>query len=90
MAKTDRDVRASLARAAEALLGRTLQPSEVDDLMRRLQRADGTFRDRANEALRGFTGFTDTQIRVKAASSDNADRVIKDLENILDDWKPGT
>lgn len=90
MAKTDKQVEASLRAAAEALVGRALRPDEVADLMRRLNRADGTYRQKANEALRGFTGLTNEQIRMKAAASDNTDRIMTDMQSVLDDWKPGT
>jgi hypothetical protein len=90
MAKSDKQVEQAITKAAEALLSRPLLPHEVADLVRRMQRADGTFRQRANEALRGLTGLTDAQIKIRAATSDNTDRVITDMQNVLDEWVPGT
>jgi len=82
------DVVDALRRAAEALIGRSLTPDEVTQLIDLFNRADGSYREKAREALRRFTGLSEAQIREKTAASDNTDRVITDLHDILDKWKP--
>ncbi len=90
MPTTDRQVVDALRRAAENLLGRQLSQSEIDDLVRRFNNASGSYRAKSREALRGFTGLNESEIRTKTAASDNTDRIITDLDRTLDDWKPGT
>lgn len=90
MPTTNKQVVDALKRAAENLLGRTLTQTEADELVRRFNAAPGLHRERAREALRQFTGLTEEQLRVKAASSDNTDRLMGDLQQTMDDWKPGT
>ncbi len=90
MAKTDRQLTDALRRAAETLLGKGISDAEFNDLVNRFNRAQGNSQQRSIEALRGFTGFSEITIRAKAAASDNTDRIIRDLENTIDEWKPGT
>jgi len=87
---TDRDVVNALRRAAEALIGRRLTDEEAARLLALFNKARGTYRQRANEALRQFAGLTEAGIRKYAAASDNTDRIITDLEIVMDQWKPGT
>ena len=84
------DVRQALKKAAEALTGRELNLTEQTELVQAFDKAQGTNHVRAMSALSKFTRLDESTIIIKAAASDNTDRVIDDLKNTLDNWKPGT
>lgn len=85
---TDREFVEALRRAAEHLTGRQITRPELDGIIDRFRKSTKpTTRGRAFEALDGLWPLTEGQTK---AASDNADRVIRDLENVIDDWDPGT
>lgn len=87
---TDRELVDALQEAAEALIGRPLTHGERQRLIDSFNKATGTPQQRAREVLRNFTGLTEGQMDKRASASDNTDRVMDDLRNVLDTWKPGT
>jgi FKBP-type peptidyl-prolyl cis-trans isomerase (trigger factor) len=87
---TDQQLVDALKRAAEVLLGRALTQQEFDNLVARFNKATGTNQQRATEALRGLTNLTEAQIGQRKAASDNTDRIIRDLQDTADKWKPGS
>ena len=78
----------ALRKAAEGLLDRRLTADEARRLTGFFNRAKGTYSNRAREALKKITGHTGQWIEKRAAASDNTDRVIRDLESVLNDWNP--
>jgi hypothetical protein len=87
---TNSDLVRALRAAAQSLLDRSLTDTENQQLIELFNKAAGTHHERAKEALRRFTGLRQVDIEKRASASDNTDRVIRDLENVIDDWKPGT
>jgi hypothetical protein len=82
------DVTLALKKAAEALSGRQITLTEQNELVKAFNEAQGTSHVRAMSALSKFTRLDESTILIKAAASDNTDRVIDDLKNTLDNWKP--
>ena len=87
---TGDNVRDALRKAAEELLNRTLTRQEIDELIRRFNQAEGSYRDRAQGSIAEIYRIDRAQLVEKTAASDNTDRLINDLKRTLDDWKPGT
>lgn len=87
---TDRQLVTALQTAAEALLDHRLSESEQQQLLDYFNKASGSNQERGKEALRKITRLPQIDIHKRASASDNTDRVIRDLEDILSDWKPGT
>ncbi len=87
---TDRQLIAALNTAAATLLDRRLSEAEQKQLLDYFNNASGTHQERGKEALRKITSLPQIDIQKRASASDNTDRVIRDLEDILRDWKPGS
>ncbi len=87
---TDQQLLQSLIAAAEKLLGRTLTQAERHALVQHFNSTSGTTFDRAQEAIRKFSKLTEDQIMEKTAASDDTDRIMQDLKNAADNWKPGS
>lgn len=87
---TDRDLIRALESAAEALVGKTLSGADKQRLIDLFNKARGTNQDKAKEALRSIAGIGPQELQKRASASDNTDRVIRDLENVIDQWNPGT
>jgi len=85
---TDRDLINALKNAASKLTHRDiLTKTDEDKLIEYFNKAEGTSYQKAISALKAFSSLTSQQITEKAASSDDTDRVMQDLENVLKDWK---
>lgn len=80
---SDNEIKQALAKAAESLTKRTVTDDQKDRLLRSFKTRQGTIPDKITATLGEFTGLTPTQIHTKRASDDNADRAIRDLENVL-------
>jgi hypothetical protein len=76
----------ALRRAAEKILSRPLNTKEADDLYKDFQTATGTEREKADKALARATKLTEKEASQRA--SDNTDRVMQDLQNVIDSRKP--
>lgn len=85
---TDQDLANALKRAAENLVNRSLTEADINRLVDNFKREEGTARQKAREALRKFAGLTEQELSVKSAASDNTDRLIVDLQQTADNWKP--
>lgn len=86
----DRDLILAFKKAAEALLGRSITDEESSRLIKLFNETKGTHQQRALAALSQFADVSESLLLEKTAASDNTDRVISDLKNTLDNWKPGS
>ena len=80
---TNSDIINALKKAAEAILRRPLSQDEVISLSEHFSRAQGSNHERALIALKEQTKMSDKQLMEKAAASDNTDRIMQELENLL-------
>jgi hypothetical protein len=80
---TEKQIHEAIRAAVENLLEKRITQSQFDIVIDYYNKAKGTPEQRAKEALRKSTGLTDAIIEKRASASDNTDRVIRDLENIL-------
>ena len=78
-------IREALAKAAGALVERQLTADDKDSLYTNYLLTDGTENQKALKVLGQFTGLTPEQIQLKRSSDDNADRIFRDLEGLLDE-----
>jgi len=69
-------------RAGEILLERELEPQEIRTLTETFQQGEGTPYERAMRAIRRVLNVE--QIRSRGASSDNTDRAVRDLRDVLE------
>ncbi len=84
----DQQLIQALVSAAEKLLNRTLDQEERKALIKQFNKTSGpTFR-RAQEALIQFSKLTERQLQEKVAASDDTDRIMQDLKNVANEWKP--
>jgi len=74
------EIKRLLKEAAEKLIGRRLTDAEVAGLYRAYEAESGTLYEKAIKALSKTASFSERQIREKAASSDNLDRLMQDLK----------
>jgi hypothetical protein len=79
---TEYDVQNALANSASKLLRREVTAEEKQKLLIDFRAARGTPYQRALAALTKAVDLNESQIQIRAASSDDADRAIKDLEKI--------
>ncbi|MCK6468222.1 MAG: hypothetical protein L6Q53_08540 [Candidatus Brocadia sinica] len=87
---TDQQLVQVLVATTEKLLRRTLTQAERNTLIKHFNESSGTTFARAQEAIRQFSQLTERQIMEKVAASDDTDRIMQDLKNIADNWKPGS
>jgi uncharacterized protein Yka (UPF0111/DUF47 family) len=88
---TDKQLVDALRDAAEALLGRKLSQQEINELIaEHFNKATGTNRERARKAIKGFVNIEEGEIVKKSSASDDVDRKVRDLENVIDKWKAGS
>ena len=80
----------ALKKAAVSLIKRDLNEIEDKKLIEAFDKAAGTNYERALEALTEITNFSRVELLQKSASSDNADRAMRDLKDKSTSWKPGT
>ncbi len=88
MESTHKHVRAALLVTTEAVKGSALTRLQEVDLLEQFGKAKGTPRKRARKAIREVLGITEFEIDAFRVSSDNADRLISNLENVLRIWEP--
>lgn len=84
---TDRDLINALKNVASKLTHRTITEGDEAQLIEYFNKSEGTSYQKAISSLKKFCSLTDQQINEKAAASDDTDRVIQDLNNVLKDWK---
>lgn len=87
---TRREFEDALERAAEAFVGRRLTPGERQRLVDYFNRATGSDKQKAREALRRFLGIDATEFSRRTKASDDTDRTIEDLDRTIDEWKRGS
>lgn len=87
---TDQQLVQALVSATEKVLRRPLTPAELDALVEQFNKTSGSTFDRAQEAIRQFSRLTPHQLQEKVAASDDTDRIMQDLQNVANDWKPGS
>lgn len=88
---TNRDLVNALNKAAKELINRELSQEEVNQLVRFFNESSGTNYERALKALSKFTDQTEQAeqtIFEKSAASDNTNRVMGDLKDVIDSWEP--
>ena len=78
------EIKRLLRQAAEKLTGRTLTEQEANRLYQFYEQAYGSTYSKTIDALTKFTHLTEKQIIEKRSSSDDLDRVMKDLLRQLD------
>ena len=83
---TNQQLLAALKRAAEGILGRQLSDAEAQDLIKYFNGAAGSWIEKAKESVRRVANITEQQLLEKQASSDDADRRIRDLEGVVREW----
>ncbi len=76
-------VKSAVRRAAAALVGRPLSQDEIDRIMVRIERAEGTSRERALSALGDFAQIPRDKLTKLEASAD-VERAIELLKKALD------
>ena len=79
-----------LKQATERITKRTLSQSDVNRLVELFNRSQGTYYDRAKKAIELFAGLSGRQLIENTAAADNLDRILGDLKQVADDWKPGS
>ena len=87
---TDYQLVQALIAATEKLLNRSLTQPERDALVKQFNATTGTTFERAHATIRNFSRLNDGQIMEKVAASDDTDRIMQDLKNAADNWKPGS
>jgi len=87
---TDRQLIDALVKAAEKTLNRSLSSSERSRLVEIFNERRGSTFLRAKESIVQFGQINESQLELRAAASDDADRAIKDLKDAADQWTPGT
>jgi len=87
---SDQQLRNALNAAAEQLINRKLTPEEVNRLVKLFNESKGQNKARTREALTNFSRLNERQLLEKCAASDNTNRVFKDLDNVITNWKPGS
>ena len=78
------EIKRMLREAAEKLLGKRLTEQEISSLYRFYLEASGSSYNKAVESLSKFSQLSKSQIIEKRSSSDDLDRVMRDLERKLD------
>ena len=81
------DVKIALILAAEALIGRKLTESEINELIRAFNKAKGRYYNRALQALEEQSGLSRDQILKEASATTDTDRIMQDLQSTLDNWE---
>jgi hypothetical protein len=87
---SDQQLINALCAAAEQLINRKLTTEELDRLVKLFNESKGQNRTRTREALTNFSRLNENQLLEKCAASDNTNRVFKDLDNVITNWKPGS
>ena len=87
---TDRELILALRKAAEDLVRRRITDQEADALLKHFNESQGTHYERARLALARFANISTLQINERAAASDNTDRILKELDTVTKNWKPGS
>jgi hypothetical protein len=87
---TDRQLVQALVSAAESLLHRPLSQTEQNQLLNYFNDAQGSAFARAQAAVNRLRLIELTLNEKRAAASDDTDRIMNDLKNIVDQWKPGS
>lgn len=84
---TDQDLIRALCSVAKELLQRPLQQNELGSLVHHFNISQGTVVERAVKSLSACTGMTLDAILEKRDVSDETDKVMCDLENVLMEWR---
>lgn len=84
----DAELIQGLKRAAERITNRTLAQHDVNRLVDLFNQGSGTAYERARRAIELFAGLAGKQIIENTAAADNLNRILGDLKQIADDWKP--
>lgn len=84
----DSELIQGLKLAAERITNRTLTQYDVDRLVELFNQSQGTTYERARKAIELFTGLSENQIIKNTAAADNLNRILGDLKQVADDWKP--
>ena len=87
---TDSELVYSLKKAAEGLAKRTLTQAELERLLQFFRASGGSHYQKARSALIKFTNLNETQLLLNTAASDNLERIMRELKQAADNWKPGT
>jgi hypothetical protein len=82
----ENDVLSALIKAAEKLLARPLTQIERDSLISDFRVSKLPKQQRAIKALAKAARLDESQIQIRAASSDDTDRAIRDLDKVMQDW----
>jgi len=86
----DEELLTSLRKAAEAIVGRSLTEDEASRLIKLFNESSGTHYERAKSSITKLASVTEHQLQEKVAASDNTDRVMQELEDTINNWKPGS
>lgn len=86
---TDQDLIDALRKAARAFKGSPLTLDERQQIIEEFNKATGTQKQKARKAV-AKTASVDESLVERTYASDDADRSVRDLDNILDDWTPGS
>ena len=80
---TEADIDRALQRIGEAVAGRSLNTKEVETLKKSFRSRTGTPYDRAIRAVGEALGIGETTTGQKFAASDNPDRLMQDLTQLV-------
>jgi hypothetical protein len=84
----DFELKEALKLAAERFTGRTLSQADVDRLVGFFNQSQGTTYERAKKAVELFVGLGGRQLIENTAAADNLNRILRDLKQVADSWKP--
>ena len=87
---TDRDLVTALRKAAEVIVGRSLTDTEANRLVQLFNESSGTHYERSKVSITKLASITERQLQEKVAASDNTDRVMQELLDTINNWKPGS